>query len=330
VREGGYAADLIDSQADADSERLEVRRVIFENVDFLNNLYGYYRADMNEDWSHDRKIPGQEMHNGREVLDDDEEHLLLEGMWRILKECKIVCGDVKSKLPIAVFNRVHVQGKRRIAKLTAKAPDYNVLSHDPHYRALPVPYYDFIETLIRISYIRCSGSLSERFEDLITKFLKEHAMKRQAERFFLDFRSTAVQAVLHEPSSEGKLRKVFDYFVTTYKSSKLRTSVVGAQDLSMSLNHVLVMQEKMDMFDPSFNVKRCAEMFAKIVVDSDLLPQEHPNNANSEMIFNEYLDFLMRTARAKNSSKDTTADVVKKFISEEIIPKAARLLPGKL
>ena len=48
-------------------------------------------------------------------------------------------------------------------------------------------------------------------------------MKRQAERFFLDFRSAAVRAVFHEPSTEAKLRKVFDYFVTTYKSAKMRT-----------------------------------------------------------------------------------------------------------
>ena len=29
---------------------------------------------------------------------------------RILKECKIAMGNVKVKMPVAVFNRIHLQG----------------------------------------------------------------------------------------------------------------------------------------------------------------------------------------------------------------------------
>ena len=36
----------------------------------------------------------------------------------------------------------------------------------------------------------------------------------------------------------------------------------------------------------------------RVTCDSDLLPQEHPNNQNSEMIFAEFLDFLVRTVRS--------------------------------
>ncbi len=34
-----------------------------------------------------------------------------------------------------------------------------------------------------------------------------------------------------------------------------------------------VMLEKMEAFDPSFPVKKCAETFEKITCDSDILPQ---------------------------------------------------------
>ncbi len=34
---------LVALQSDAESERMEIRRVIFQNLDFLQNVYGYYR-----------------------------------------------------------------------------------------------------------------------------------------------------------------------------------------------------------------------------------------------------------------------------------------------
>lgn len=330
VRDGGFVDDLISTQPDADTERMEIRRLIYEHSDFLNVMYGYYRMDMNEDWSHDRKIPGYDPHTGYETLNPDEEHMKLESFWRILKECKIAYGDVKNKLPIAVFDRAHVQGKRRVAKMQDKQDDYHVVQHDPHARGLDVPYYDFVETLIRMAYIRCTGPISQRFETLIVDYLKTGAMKKQTDRYFLDFRSGAVQAVVREPQTEHKIRRVFEHFITTYKGGKLRTNIVGTQDWTMSLNHVLVMMEKLDMFDPSYNVKKCAETFAKITCDSDLLPQEHATNSNSEMIFSEFCDFLLRAAKFKNTSKDGIGEILSKFLQQEFLLKGARVLPGKL
>ena len=317
VQEGGFVDDIIGTQAEVDEERMEVRRLIYEHGGFLNVMYGYYKADMNEDWGHDRKPPGYEPHTGWEgALSPDEEHMQLDGLWRILKECKIAYGDVKHKYPIAVFDRAHVQGKRRVSKLTAADSDYNVVSHDPHLRSLPVPYYDFVETLIRVAFIRLSGTISQRFEALIHDFLKAHAMKKQTDRYFLDFRSSAVQNILRDPPTDYKLRRVFEHFVQSYKAAKLRSNIVGSQDLSMSLNHVLVMMEKLDMFDPSYNIKKCAEMFARITCDSDLLPQEHANNSNSEMVFTEFCDFLLRTAKTKNNNKENSGDIYFKFLNQ--------------
>ena len=59
--------------------------------------------------------------------------------------------------------------------------------------------------------------------------------------------------------------------------------------------------------------------------------QEHPNNQNSEMIFWEFLEFLTRTARLKNTgSKDPVGDIVKKWVEGEFIPACARVIPGKI
>ena len=53
-------------------------------------------------------------HDGHDPHDDEEGVLRLHGFWRILKECKIAMGNVKVKMPVAVFDRTHVQGKRRV------------------------------------------------------------------------------------------------------------------------------------------------------------------------------------------------------------------------
>jgi hypothetical protein len=60
--------------------------------------------------------------------------------------------------------------------------------------------------------------------------------------------------------------------------------------------------QKMELYDPSFNVKKCLECFCKITGDAELLPQEHANNNASEMVFHEFVQLLMRTARIKSTN----------------------------
>lgn len=91
--------------------------------------------------------------------------------WRILKECKIAMGNVKVKMPVAVFDRVHVQGKRRTARMQQDS-SFDMTAVDPHNRNMPVVFYDLVETLIRIGMLKLQGSLSSRFEGLIKDFLR--------------------------------------------------------------------------------------------------------------------------------------------------------------
>jgi len=267
---------LIDTSPEPEDEREEMRRVVYENYNYLDVLYGYYAADMNETWDIAQPIPDMVVHTGdEEEKDDKSKTMIMVGLWRILKECKMVIGDVKVKMPLAVFNRVHVQGQQRVAAMLKKDSSYDVANFDPHYRKSEIGFYIFIETIIRCAYLKmnASGSVSQRLEALFQDHIHPFALKKQTKRDVLDFRSPGVQECLTDPVTEGKLRKVFDYFISSYKSNKQRSNAIGPLDSTMTMNHVLALMEKCNLFDPNYNVKKCTEAYGGIICDMDLLPQ---------------------------------------------------------
>ena len=290
-----HIKDLLESQQDVGHETMELRRIIYQNLPYLNQLYAYYRQDLNDSQNDELPLPGQVEHDGHDPC-DDEDPMDLYGFWRILKECKIAMGNVKVKMPVAVFNRIHVQGKRRLTRLQQNS-SFDVASQDPHARSLKVVFYDWIETLIRTAVLKLQGSLSQRFEALIKDFLRPFAMRKQIDKGFLEFQLLEIQEVFREPYVAEKTRKAFDWYISSYKANKVKKGTVGPQDLAMSFNHIHSLFEKTEGFDPNFGVKKLMESYCKIACDSDLLPQEHPNNQNSEMVFDEFLDLLLRCCR---------------------------------
>ena len=202
-------------------------------------------------------------------------------------------------MPVAVFNRILVQGKRRLAMLTEADSSYEVNSIDPHDQNIPIEFYDFVEALVRSAHLKLQGTLSRRFETLVKEYIRPFAMRKQTDKNFLDFRQPVVLEYLCEPNVFTKLQRVFEYFITSYKQNKLKSNTVGVRDVTMSFNHAFVVLEKCDMFDPAFTIKKTMESYCKVTLDSDLLPQEHPNNQNSEMVLYEFMEFLLRCARAK-------------------------------
>lgn len=257
VQDGGYLDDLVRVQADPAAQRMELRRILYKNLDFLDMLYAHYRDDINDTRDPEQLVPAEQKHTGH-LSHDDEEPLELHGFWRILKECRVVYGDVKSKMPVAVFDRVLVMSKRRSTRLQ-NDPAYDLVQSDPHDRWLQIPFYDFIEVLVRTGYARLQGTLSHRFEMLIAEHLRPYAMRRQADKSFLEFRNPNVQNMLLEPNAREKLRKVFDFFVVSYKSNKVKSTVIGTRDITMNLNHVLAMMDRFEAFDPQYNVKKCVD-----------------------------------------------------------------------
>jgi len=197
---------------------------------------------------------------------------------------------------------------------------------------MPVPYYNLIETLIRTANIKvlAGHGIADKFESLIREYLLPGTMHENADKEYLATRDFRMQRAMFEEDGERCLRKVFEYYIVSYKATKLRSTSVGPQDTTMSFNHIFVMFEKLQAFDPNFSVKKLMEAYCKITCDSDLLPQEHPNNQNSEMVFYEFVEILVRLAPTKYPGKNSQMEAFVAFVDEWFIPAASRLMPGKL
>jgi len=221
----GYVNDLLETCPDPEEEREELRRVIWENHNYLDVLYAYYAADLNETWDLDKPVPNMIKHTGDEEEEEDDSTMLrMKGLMRILKDCKIPIGDVKVKLPLAVFDRVHLQGHLLTATKVKEDPGYTIADVDPHQASSAVSFYSFIETLIRCANLKLTtySGVFKRFEALMTEHIREFALKKQSKKEYLDFRNGAVQACLGDETTSGRLRRIFEYFITSYKSNKVK------------------------------------------------------------------------------------------------------------
>jgi len=69
-------------------------------------------------------------------------------------------------------------------------------------------------------------------------------------------------------------------------------------------------------------------LITKIIRNPDILPQEHPHNQYTELTFAEFQEFVVRCAQAyyPNTEVNVAVDL---FVTEELLAKAARVLPGK-
>ena len=249
----------------------------------------------------------------------------LRALIRLLKDGGIIYGDARSRMLAAAVDRIHLQGRRRVARMKWLVTDYEAEAQDPHDAAAAVDFYDMIETLVRVasSHGRLSGTLAQRFDTMLRRYLRPGAMRKTGDKSLAEFRSPAVQAALREPAMAARLRRIFDYFVVSYKANRIRLHAVGPRDVTMSLNHILAMSERLDDFDPTYNTRRCWEVYQAVTGDGGLLPQEHPNNQNSEMIFDEFGELLVRTARLKGA-KGAPREFIRGYLA-----RAGRFLPGK-
>lgn len=58
-----YNRDLLEQQRDAQHEAMELRRVIYQNLSYLNQLYAYYKQDLNQSQSAEELIENQVEHD---------------------------------------------------------------------------------------------------------------------------------------------------------------------------------------------------------------------------------------------------------------------------
>lgn len=324
----GHLVDHLGDQGEADTNVMEIRRLIYENLEFLDKIYAYYRDDLNDNFGSDQSVPGAMKHDGHEDS-ASESPMRLNGWRRLLKECKIAFGDVKQKLPVAVFDRVAVTGRLYNHNRLSANPSYEIAVIDPHGDDIRIGYYEFIEALIRSSSLKLRGTRSGCFEMLINEYLKPFAMRKQTDKSFLDYRTAPIANFFEQKLIAWRMKRLYEHFILTYKQNRLKSNVVGQNDVTMSFNHAYSCLEKCDMYDPQLTPKKLCEVFCKVTLDSDLLSQEHPNNQNSEMVFHEFLELIMRIARIKkNDNKKPTIDCLSIFV-DELFTKAGRLVPGK-
>jgi hypothetical protein len=278
-----FLNDLLADAADPHQQRMELRRILYQNMEFLDTVYEYYRLEMLDDWPPDRRLDTQVDHDGH---DSDPctfpfgatpipQPLQLRALVRLLKDCGVVNGDVRARMLAAAVGRIHLQGRRRVARLCRLVQDYEAEAEDPHDPAAPVDFYDMVETLVRVAaaHGRLAGPPAQRFEALLRRFLRPGAMRRTGDKGLAEFRSPAVQGVLREPAMAARLQRAFDHFVVSYKANQLRVGAVGPRDVTMSLNHVVGMAQRLDEFDPAYNAQRCMETYQLVTGDSGLLPQ---------------------------------------------------------
>jgi hypothetical protein len=79
VQEGGYLSDLLSSQADPEDQAMQMRRIIYEQLDYLDQVYAYYRDDMSDNWSAENPVATRK-HDGHEPQ-GDETMLRLSGVY---------------------------------------------------------------------------------------------------------------------------------------------------------------------------------------------------------------------------------------------------------
>ena len=56
---------------DADGEVMELRRIIYQNLPYLNRLYAYYQQDLNDSQNSDEPLKDQVEHDGHDPCDDE-------------------------------------------------------------------------------------------------------------------------------------------------------------------------------------------------------------------------------------------------------------------
>ena len=90
-----------------------------------------------------KPIPGMIKHNGDETEVEDKGKIMkMPGLWRILKDCKVVDGGDRVDNYLSVYNRIHALGKLRIAQKSQDDPAFDVYKCDPHDHKMEVVFAD--------------------------------------------------------------------------------------------------------------------------------------------------------------------------------------------
>lgn len=100
-------------------------------------------------------------------------------------------------------------------------------------------------------------------------------------------------------------------------------------DCPLSFNDLLRLFEKLDVYTPSFNTKRLTEICTSATGDETLMAQEHTNNRNTDIVFDEWLQVLAKAAQSLYKA-DATHVAIQTFLEKDFFPTVRLKYPGKL
>ena len=107
----------------------------------------------------------------------------------------------------------------------------------------------------------------------------------------------------------------------------------------MNFNELYVWLDRFQLMDPQFKSHDAARLFTTITGSDEIVAQVHRNNADSEMILDEFIEFLfslgiekkLKRERSLNRQDDgkkfEPADAVRIFLEKTVLPQAAREMP---
>lgn len=148
------------------------------------------------------------------------------------------------------------------------------------------------------------------------------------------------------------LEKVFRYYSVAKPNTVVQTAGSGTApsqqfwkvrslellDDTMNFNELYRWLEKFELFTPEFKPKHAQKLFARVTGSDEIVAHIHKNNADSEMILDEFIEFLFMVALAHTEPAKTDDSRrkkivpskslrIRKFLQDVVLPAAAAEMP---
>ena len=204
-----------------------------------------------------------------------------------------------------------------------------------------------------------------RLSDCLHAFLCDNIMRHSCSHATMtaadwDFCSPSRQALLAE--YRVPLERIFRYYSVARPTTVVtqRTAASGGAnaaqqfwktrslellDDTMDFNELLTWLEKFDLLDGDFTPRHAAKLFTRITGTDEIIAQQHKNNRDSEMVLDEWIEFLFCVAlvhtqprqaaepkdgaRSKRKAKGglSASLRIRNYLREVIMTRAATEMP---
>mmetsp|Transcript_41785 Transcript_41785/g.50661 ORF Transcript_41785/g.50661 Transcript_41785/m.50661 type:complete len:149 (+) Transcript_41785:1-447(+) len=132
---------------------------------------------------------------------------------------------------------------------------------------------------------------------------------------------------------QTKLLKVFHYWACDRGGTARGSQRFGGP--TMTFNDFLPMMQECRLLDSRLDVRRLCKAYGLATCNDDILPQMHPNNADSEMTFDEFLECLSRCAEYQSppdrfGERLPLADILRNWLDKRFFFEISKIFPQRL